>query len=372
MLLLLSGCTGSQETPPSTLLVIGHADDKLGLVATASLFSQDSSTPLDFLVNRTVAGEALALDVVDRSNRRSQAVVLVAKGEAYALEFFDLRGIDPSNFQEASMFQPSRAALKLAVDSIDKAASVTTKPLAFCPSSLQVSRSGKYVVLINDKRRCSKLTSTGLLVLDVQANPARIVYHRETSIFPNALYLEQSSERVYYFSEQAGGARLEQLTLSTLSNSELLTLNNNDRPPALRDVQRYDKDLLVLRDSNYSIIKNIFSSDNASQGDTITTSSGSQAFVVDDFISAGYVYIVGSRGLTAHKTASDADEKIYSVGSTLASYDFANRLIYAPRTGNVGVFDAISQQTSTTISFSQLKNPKVSTVIQGVISASSP
>lgn len=370
-LCLLNACTGSQEARPSTLLVVGYGSDQLGIFATSDLFKTNQEAKPQFLVSRTLQGKAQALDVVDRSNRRSQTAILVAKNAAYWLELYNLATIDPVDFDPNNMFTAVRSPIALELDQLAIDPSVSDKPLAICPRNLQVSRQGRYVAFINDKNLCSdKLSSTGLIVLDIEASPAKIVYHRNSSIFPKAFYIEQAGDQLFFFSEQAGGAQLEQLNLNSLPSAKataLLTLKGNDTPTTLLSLMPYESSLLVLRSSDYSIVEKVFASEAAKEGDKISSNSGAEHFIINDFDFRSRVYIANGTRLTVHNRAKDDDESSYSITTSVASFDFANSLIYFLSNKNVGIFDALSQQVSPSINLEILDSPTVATVIQGVV-----
>lgn len=157
--LIVTACTGTSQNVSPLLLAVGRVDASTGtpqMVLVEDAFDPNGQTPnprLSVVANsaRKLPYPAVAADVVDRTGTRSSVYVLTRdlKGgtsPASALVRFDLAGIDPA--------APSAFAITSTIDLTGAAGDVLQSEAPACFTGITVSRSGRYVTLLDDPSAC--------------------------------------------------------------------------------------------------------------------------------------------------------------------------------------------------------------------------
>lgn len=164
---VLVGCTGTTESVPPLLLVLGRLGPASGNPELTLIEDNFPNQPRFTVVassQRSLPYNAVADDVTDRSspNRAtgsSNLVVLTRdnSGANSALVTFGLSGIDPSNptaFAQVSYLQLTGGTNPAFTSS-------NGGPGPWCFSELSVSLSGRYVYLIDDPNACAAYPTAG-------------------------------------------------------------------------------------------------------------------------------------------------------------------------------------------------------------------
>lgn len=145
--LLLAACTGTSSPQSPRLLVTTYGSGSGSRVALVlDNGPQQQGAPLDrleFLADsaRPLAGQAVALDFVDRAGARNELVLLLHEGAGqYSLAFLNTAGIDPA---APAAFAPSRQPLPL-----NAALAGLTDPASLCLTDVQVTHDGRFAVLL--------------------------------------------------------------------------------------------------------------------------------------------------------------------------------------------------------------------------------
>jgi hypothetical protein len=146
--LLLAACTGTSSVQAPRLLIATFGSGSQSRVALVlDNGPQQPGAPLDrleFLVDslRPLAGQAVALDFVDRAGARNELVLLLHEGASqYSLAFLNTAGIDPA---APAAFEPSRQPFPL-----NAALASLTDPASLCLTDVQVTHDGRFAVLLN-------------------------------------------------------------------------------------------------------------------------------------------------------------------------------------------------------------------------------
>ncbi len=273
--LLLGGCTGTFEGNVTTLLLVGYVDEAdqgtlalvedLGDIEEGFRFLEDS-------VQALPNGVPIDYAIVDRTNTRRQLVVLsrddVVPGNPGYLNFFNIGSVDPANpaaFAPAPPFADPTLSATLPISTVDTSEFAGT--VTFCPTAVDTSSDGRFVALLNDQSVCDDATNArdAVDVIDLQAaGGPELVARIDIAVVASTFYLSQAPggrDRLYYFINTAGGARLQYLVLEDLlpvDTGVTLDLRAND---TIRDLgpidldadlaSPNDTDLITLLDNSF-------------------------------------------------------------------------------------------------------------------------
>ena len=256
-LALLTACTGTSEERLPTLLVVAlnlEAQPQVALVRTALTAAEEAAGGFAVLdgSRRALTAPAVDFAVTERRGSRSELVVLsrtggaagsdeVTSAEVY-LDFFSLQGVDAD---APDAFAPSRPRRTLS--------SFTNPPASFCPEALQVSRTGRYVVVFNASR-CGDTAS--LDIFDLQTNRALPRLAGGTfGLVPTPPYLDQQADTLYYLQQKVSDTDLIAVRLTDIDSgtdvdfpvTTLATLPDRDQ----RSLTQIGTTLLVLYPSSF-------------------------------------------------------------------------------------------------------------------------
>ncbi len=371
---LLSACTGSFEDLPPTLLIVGYTDTGSGegtiaLVEDRTLNADTAAEGLVFLSDslRTLPAPPLAFDVVDRINNRTQLIVLsrddsVAGNPAY-LSFVNLQDIDPDNPVDFDFNSP-----QITINDLDSSR-------IFCPSAVQVSRSGQYLALLNDQSACGQSESDAIDIIDLNASGGPALVERINFVFVDSFYLLQSPDDndFLYFFEDSVEPILRKLSLESesLTQEDVVTIPNGD---TIYSVVPVGSDLILLQDQQFIPVLNFETVPELQEA--IDTSSGSRQIIPDDYRSSQKLLFLGSNRLTVHLDASDEAEETAAVTATYGTLEPLNRFAYLVGEGRITKFDELTydgsgsvSQKIATFTLTELTQPNFITWLQAKVEA---
>lgn len=181
---LLTACTGTFEEPLPLLLVAGFGDEVALVEDNFHAFAAGDAPQRELtFIDGSRQGAAATvrdLDVADRDGDRHPLYVLSRGGGDAYLERFDTRDVDRA---DGAGFAPlaGEGALDLGA-----ALGATAFEGPYCPDALAVSRTGRFVALLDDPAACGTSGVTTVFVLDVAtwSDPA-VVYPAEPALAPD-------------------------------------------------------------------------------------------------------------------------------------------------------------------------------------------
>ena len=367
MFCLLSACTGTEESQPITLLIIGF-EDKVGLLdtcllvdlindscASKSLGTVDNPRPLLPESERDLPedSEAISFDISDRNNERDELVVLSVKGEnservAY-LSFFNLTNIDPTP-SEAKLIDSrtfpfcsdgrSSCFITLELNSSDINIDEDISPTEFCPTEIQISEEGRYISFFNNQTDCGTSLVNSINIIDLNENPPLLIKHIELGeSIPEGFYIDQIDDKLYYLQESAGNLKLFSLSLDgdgddikDRDEEEVTSFDDNDETVVdMRSIGNGDE-LVVLNEEDFILISNFRNKAQVSASSPISTSFNTNELVIhDDFFITQHFYLLSNTDFVPYNTPSAGeDPESANISSTTVSgtFESINTFIY--------------------------------------------
>ena len=409
--LLLGGCTGTQEASVSTLLLVGYEDAASGGALALVEDLGDIEQGFNFLENSVRflnSGVPIDYTIVDRTNTRRQLVVLnrddATTGSPAALTFFNIGSIDPNNpvaFAPAPPFAaPSLGAVLpiSAVDTSDFPGGVT-----FCPTAVATSTNGRFIALLNDQSVCNDVANArdAVDVIDLQATSGPTLIARvDIAVVASAFHLSQGPndrDRLYYFINTAGGARLQYLALDPLGPNDnllpvdtgvTLDLRANDMIRDLGLVNLLDNPsdvaLVALLNTSFFPILGL----NATPTPVATTYNN-QELILDDYGETNQLLILNNNRLTVF-AGEEADGRVtYGEDSVLlnsyvsdpvdGTVESFNQFAYIVGEGGLAKFDVLAADSSDNLNtliggadVPEITNPVFITWVRAVTFADAP
>src|SRR5690625_238831 len=217
LLVLLAACTGTQSPQAPRLLFVTHEleGDFIAALIREDRQAQSASERLEYLeaTELVLAGEPVALDVVDRAGSRSQVVLLLEEAaNRYAVSWLDVRDIEPGTATALSELRSLELTPLLQP--------LLGDPSELCLSDLQVTREGDTLGLFNDPQLCGVSATDaqpGVFIVDVAAPGARPLAASDplvrAGVFIRQDAPDSDGERLYFLDEAVGTVRLNRVEL---------------------------------------------------------------------------------------------------------------------------------------------------------------
>ncbi|MBS3933883.1 MAG: hypothetical protein KGZ35_05955 [Truepera sp.] len=338
LLILASGCTGTVEEIPETLLVVGFANGDQGRLALIENNVLQPEGGLVWLADslRDLPGLPLAADVIDRAGGRTALVVLSRDGAGLSyLSTFNLRNLAPDRLE--GFAETARIALNDLPG---------PRPTVICPTRLQVSSDGRFAALLHQPAACGAPGNIFISLLEL--TPPRFVRHYEGRVFPlvdNALVLDQIDDTLYFLEEVTDGVRLERVALA--EPTRVSTVSEAVIPAReIQDMGIVLDSMVVLATGSFVAFENYRVPGDAAP--PVTTSPGSRSLISSDFADLERVIILGRDHFTVHLSVTDTAQptailRDYQSGTVEA----LNRLVFVAGDRRVAVFDELSYREGT-------------------------
>lgn len=352
LFILMSGCTGTVTTRTPLFLVVGMGDEASGQVALIEdMFFRDEfvlEQRFRFIEESTrpVGGKPIAEDVVDRIDSRRQLVVLsrgvapVGEVPPAYLDFFNLEGIEPT---DPFAFTHLERLL------INELPTAEIDPL-YCPINVQVSRNGRFVALLNNPSSCNLIGSPSIDIIDLEGIPA-VVRHVETppilagarlQTAPGAFYLDQRTNRVYYF-EESTGALLRFIQLNEATgvvalgpSGPMLPLPSNQMASHLN---RMGDTLVALMSDPAQLAPILLAGPIPVEGERVTTLQNPRRLIVDEQDLTPAVLVLSNSQLIVHTTLEDLEPRSALVTAVDGTIESNEQFAYLVNTGYITLFD---------------------------------
>lgn len=376
---VMVSCTGTTENIPPLLLAVGRVDATSGvpqMVLVEDNFASNLSVPRTLSVvagsARNLTYPAVASDLVDRAGTRSKLVVLtrdlsVAAGPAPApasnLLTFNLVGIDP--VAPAAFTQDASLQLTGSSSAVFPTGSSGSP---WCFSGVSVSRTGRYVTLLDDPAACGDTSGRypRLFQVDTAASPATV-----TQVAPAAG--SQPVQATVPFDDQAAtndtlyflvSGVLDALLYAdpvphatdTAPSSSVATMARQDQIVLLGNGSRI---LAVTNQAPYSSPPTTTTSylevaDPSAGGKipAVQTVGGARALAVDPQGITEQAVVAGATSLAVHSNPSDAapaeTPAAYDLTGVAATIDPINQFAYVVDDNRITVLDLLTVKTGTT------------------------
>lgn len=334
LILIVAACTGTSENVPPLLLAVGRLDPAHAsvnqMVLVEDAFNPSGTTPnprLSVLPSsaRDLPYAAVAADVVDRNGNRGSAYVLTrdlqgGTDPASALLRFNLSGIDPA--------APSAFRQTARIDLTGSAGAVLQSVAPACFTGLTVSRSGRYVTLLDDPQACGDASRfPRLYQVDTQAKSFAPVVKASgvQTVLPTTPFDDQASTHETLYFLQIGttdaqvwtdpvphDATLAQQATTLPSQDQLALESDGTELVAVTNADRYNPS------SNGTSYLEAVNPVSVTQPSQVATVSGARVLAVDATGSFAEAVVAGYDQLAIHQ---DATSK--APGTTPVSYGYS-------------------------------------------------
>lgn len=354
-LLALVACTGTFESRPPTLLVVAFADSgpAVGLVQdTFNALQPGESRSLEFVAGsrRPLPAPAVAVDVVGRAADRPTAVFLLRDPTTResVMRGFTIQGIDPTSPTEFAGDPSFEITLANAGPTGGEGALEIGLQDDYCPTGLQISRTGRYVAVFESRESCGGGTFRAIYVVDTTrlGTGNDPVVRRLVSPEPGAagFYVDQegalspNSRELLYFVVPGFGVRTYDF-----ERDEVRSLDIEGSPSdagSLTGIGRI-QDALALVEPNRYFLTDLEATPPAAEA--VASASGLTRLLTDPFgLTAQAVLLAGDR-LVVHEDARAAEfeQESSAPSRTDAILEPIDRFVYLLSDRAIGVFDLL-------------------------------
>jgi len=351
---LLAGCTGTKEPRPPTLLIVGY--EAAGGVPTLALVEDAGPAEaglqrLEFVAGseRSLEGAAVGLDFEDREGSRGAAWVLTRSqstvgGEVQVsayLQRFTTQAVNPAaptGFAEDTGARVTLTGPGGAL--VDPGLPGRTA----CPSTVQVSRTGRWAVILDDPTACGLSDVPVQWLLDTQALTAGAL-RATADVLAASPYTDQASvnERAYFLVNAIQRAQVYSTDFATPAAwYKGMELESGDSP--MLDMAGSGTLLVGLSEKT---LTSVDTSDPAAKTTPATLKQAAGAgsrLVMDPFGAATEVFVLGANRVAMHRSPSAAEVGSIPNYAAAATIDPANRFAYLLTNGAVEIVDLLSGQ----------------------------
>ena len=296
ILLILNACTGTQEIGVPRLVILATGGDSNTLTLTQDVFFSDrnESKRFQFLKDLTLPASPIAYDVIDRNAQRETLITISQNDTENAdtfINLINLANINPDAPDNFDFINQQSINLSSLVND--------TETRTFAPTRLQVSQDGRYIAFSNT----FTTQNNAIDIIDLEATNGPELLERFTGrILSNTLVLDQNntSNRLFFFSQEASGAVLNYFNLPNLTPiSTNFTLPNSTTDLPL-DMQLITDQLVTLQSNSFTPISNPTGTPTA--GETITTLSNATQLTPTNANFISNVLNLSNNEFGAHRT----------------------------------------------------------------------
>ncbi len=349
---LLTACTGTKEPRPPTLLVVGYepsaGNPTLALVEDAGP-AEAGLQRLEFVAGseRPLLGSAVGMDFEDREGSRSGAWVLVrdqstvgsvVQVTAYLQRFatLDVNPASPTAFAEDISARVTLTGPGGAL--VDPGLPGRTA----CPSAVQVSRRGRWAVILDDPTACGLSDLPVQWLLDTQAASASAL-RATADVLAARPYTDQApvKERAYFLVNAIRRAQVYATDfISPAAWFKSIELESGDSP--MLDFAGGGTLLVGLSDKTLTSVDLSDPTAKTTPADLKQTAGARSRLVMDPFGAAPEVFVLDTNRVVMHRSPSAAEVGSIPNYAAAAAIDPANRFAYLLIDGAVEVVDLLS------------------------------
>jgi len=353
---LLAGCTGTTEPRPPTLLVVGY--EATGGVPTLALVEDAGPAEaglqrLEFVAGseRSLPGAAVGLDFEDREGARGAAWVLTRSQSTVGgvvqvsadLQRFTTLAVNPDSptgFAEDTGARVTLTGPGGAGALVDPGLPGRTA----CPSAVQVSRSGRWAVILDDPTACGLSDVPVQWLLDTRARTAGAL-RATADVLAARPYTDQATvnEHAYFL---VNAIRRAQVYATDFTSPAAwykgMELESGDSP--MLDMAGSGTLLVGLSEKT---LTSVDISDPAAKTTPATlkqTAAAGSRLATDPFGAATEVFVLGTNRVAMHRSPSAAQVGSIPNYASAATIDPANRFAYLLTNGAVEIVDLLSGQ----------------------------
>jgi len=371
---VLASCTGTTENVPPLLLAVGRVDTSVTpaqpqMVLVEDNFASNLTVARDLTVvagsARDLPFPAVASDVVDRAGSRSTLAVLsrdltVAGGATPApasyLLTFNLQGIDPAS--PTAFTQDSSLQLTGAAGAVFPPGSSGSP---WCFSGISVSRTGRYVTLLDDPAACGdtsgrypRLFQLDTGVSPVTVTPVEVAGGGVQTTQATVPYDDQATtdELLYFLVPGVSDAQVYADPVPHLSTTTPSTAIANLPTQQQTGLLGNGDEVLAITNQDPTRVNGSTSQLEAvsvTSPHTVThvpTVAGARALAVDTRGITAQAVVAGSSQLAVHTTPSDGTPAKTAVGyvftGVAAAIDPINQFAYVVDDKQIVVLDLLT------------------------------
>jgi len=350
LLAALASCTGTTEPRPPTLLVVGFeaaGGPTLALVEDAgpTAAAGGATTRLRFVAGseRPLLGWAVGIDIEDREGTRPNAWVLTRTAPAGGavdswLQRFEIEGIDP-------------AAPTAFLEDLDRrvplsgAGGVLTSDdlpgHAACPRAVQVSRAGRWAVVLDDPAECGFGGFAVQWLVDTEgasAQPLRVT----GDVLAASPVTDQlgTEERAYFLIGAPGDAQVFATDFAAPAGwYRQARLGDSG---SIFDLAANGTLLVGLSANRLSSLDLADPAAPTTPGTLDVSATSSSRLVTDPFGATTEVFVLGSGRVGVHRSAASGQLARIYVDAAAGTIDPVNRYAYLLSPGAVTLVDLLS------------------------------
>ncbi|MEX2536172.1 MAG: hypothetical protein WD273_11310 [Trueperaceae bacterium] len=344
-LLILGGCTGTQEAALPTLLIVGSVQPGGAQLQLLEDVRDPLATPPRSLVpvtgsSRPLPAPPVSLDVVERNGSRSELVVLVRDDslDITELHFFDLSDLDTG---DPNFFAQSRTPIDVAsILPVE-----VTEGLPVCLTQVQVGPGtatgpGRYAALLDS---CTGAGIAEVHVIDLQEEEHLFSLANEfTGVrpLPAGIHVDQERDLLFFASADFGETAVwsTPLTGDTVpqlvgnADLDLETADRADLAPASNGIALLADDLLALVPFDAG-------------GDTppgpATTLTAGESILPDPLGNLETLVVLSRSAVAIHDGPLNGDPEEFSLTAPLAgaTLEPVERFAYLLEEGGIEILD---------------------------------
>jgi hypothetical protein len=386
--LLLVSCTGTFEVEPPVFVIAGVINDgqaELVLLEDRYRFinDTDSRARFTFFDRIELLAPAIAFDIVDRVNTRSELIVLTRDDDTSYLQFFSLLGIEtPADFEETTTKQINLAELTDLPEDLD-----------ICPTHIQVTRDGNFGAILNDPETCDLTGETQIILVDLEDETFLSAFGDiNFRISPVNLIIDQNNDALYFLRNRATSVNLAKLDRANFRNESpddnvTYASDENNRSDIQRsldqtDVMRFGSSYAILNPRNAgNSVYTIAPFSSTATFTNVPTLTNAQSFIPDYTNQYNQVFILSNNRIAIHQNPETTTSPNRIEGSTTATLGTINTFtdfLYLALDNTLQVFDLLELQDSPgsivlqtetdddNAALEKLNDPSILTWVQGI------
>lgn len=348
LLLLVTGCTGTTEPRPPTLLVVGYAaggSPTLALVE--DIGPTQTGQRLQFVAGsqRALLGVPVAIDFEDREGARAYAWVLTRASSGAApgawLQRFAVGQIDPAA-PDAFAEDDARRVVLSGPGGVLVSADLPGR--APCPRAAQVSRTGRWAVVLDDPAACGGSGFPVQWLVDTRAPSSARALRATADTLATPAVTDQGAidERAYFLTGAIDGAQIFATDFTAPSAWFRGAILEGQSTSAPLDLARSGSVLVGLTTTKLLSLDLTEPRTNLPPGQLEASATSTSRLVTDPFGAAHEVLVLGPNRVELHRSPSLAQVGPIFVRAAAGAIDPVNFFGYLLSEGAITVVDLLT------------------------------